>query len=100
MNKIQYLSIFILAYSTLMMVSAMTTGTVGSVLASTDESSSNQTSTTDDQNSSSEQPSLQTVDDNLEDCIQELEDDNTNEALELCQSADDELDRLLANSTG
>lgn len=80
------------------MVSAMTASHVGSVFASTDESNSNQTSTDDE--SSNEQPSLQTVDDNLEDCIQELEDDNTNEALEFCQSADDELDRLLANSTG
>ncbi|MGD9673310.1 MAG: hypothetical protein AB7U98_07515 [Candidatus Nitrosocosmicus sp.] len=97
MNKNQYLSIFILAYS-ILMVSAMAVNHVGSVFASTDESNSNQTSTDDE--SSNEQPSLQTVDDHLEDCIQELEDDNTNEALEFCQSADDELDRLLANSTG
>ena len=80
------------------MVSAMVASPIGSVFASADESNSNQTSTDDDSNN--EQPSLQTVDDHLEDCIQELEDDNTNEALELCQSADDELDRLLANSTG
>lgn len=97
MNKNQYLSIFIVAYS-ILMVSAMAASPIGSVFASTDESNSNQTSTDDDSNN--EQPSLQTVDDHLEDCIQELEEDNTNEALELCQSADDELDRLLANSTG
>jgi len=80
------------------MVGAMAASPVGSVFASTDDSNSNQTSTDDE--STNEQPSLQTVDDHLEDCIQELEDDNTNEALDLCQSADDELDRLLANSTG
>lgn len=97
MNKNQYLSIFILAYS-ILMVGAMAASPVGSVFASTDDSNSNQTSTDDE--STNEQPSLQTVDDHLEDCIQELEDDNTNEALDLCQSADDELDRLLANSTG
>lgn len=79
------------------MVSAMAASPISSVFASTDDSNSNQTSTDE---SSNEQPSLQTVDDHLEDCIQELEDDNTNEALDLCQSADDELDRLLANSTG
>ncbi|WP_148686055.1 hypothetical protein [Candidatus Nitrosocosmicus hydrocola] len=97
MNKNQYLSIFILAYS-ILMVSAMAASPISSVFASTEDSNSNQTSTGDE--SSDEQPSLQTVDDHLEDCIQELEDDNTNEALELCQSADDELDRLLANTTG
>lgn len=76
----------------------MAASPISSVFASTEDSNSNQTSTDDE--SSDEQPSLQTVDDHLEDCIQELEDDNTNEALELCQSADDELDRLLANTTG
>jgi hypothetical protein len=36
----------------------------------------------------------------LEECIQQLENDNTDEALNECQLADEELDRLIANATG
>ncbi len=67
-------------------------GFISPALASTDESSTNQTN--------NEQPTLETIDTHLEECIQQLESDNTNEALDACQSADDELHRLLVNSTG
>lgn len=36
----------------------------------------------------------------VEECIKELEADNAQGALGQCQSADDELDTLLGNSTG
>ena len=71
---------------------ASTIGFISPALASTDESSTNQTD--------NEQPTLETVDTHLEECIQQLENDNADEALNECQSAGDELDRLLANSTG
>ena len=46
-----------------------------------------------------EQSSLETIDGFLEDCIEELENDNIDQALENCQSADEELDNL-ENNTG
>ena len=99
MNKISNLSIFIIAFS-LMMIGASAASTIGFIspaLASTDESNTDESSTNQTDN---EEPTLETVDTHLEECIQQLENDNTDEALNECQSADDELDRLLANSTG
>ncbi len=72
-------------------------GFISPALASTDESNTDESSTNQTDN---EQPTLETVDTHLEECIQQLENDNTNEALDECQSADDELDRILVNSTG
>jgi hypothetical protein len=119
MNKIKNLSIFIVAFSVMMIgtSAATTVGSISPVFASTDQSSTDQSSTdqsstdqssTDqsstDQSSSSqtdnEQPTLETVDTHLEECIQQLENDNTDEALNECQLADEELDRLIANATG
>ena len=65
-----------------------------------DQSSSDQSNMTNltDQSSSSqtdnEQPSLETVDTHLENCIQQIENDNTDEALNDCQNADNELDQI------
>jgi hypothetical protein len=104
MNKISNLSIFIVAFSVLMIgaSAASTLGSISPVFASTDESNSDE-SNSDESNTSqtnNEQPSLNTVDTHLEDCIQQIQNDNTDEALNDCQNADDELDRLLANATG
>ncbi len=77
-------------------------GFISPALASTDESNTDE-SNTDESNTNqtnNEQPTLETVDTHLEECIQQLQNDNTNEALDECQSADDELDRILVNSTG
>ena len=104
MNKIRNLSIFIVAFSVLMIgASAVSTlGSISPVLATTEDSNNDQSN--NDQSSSSqtdnEQPSLETVDTHLESCIQQIENDNTDEALNDCQNADNELDRLIANSTG
>ncbi len=104
MNKIKNLSIFIVAFSVMMIgtSAATTVGSVSPVFASTDQSNNDQSN--NDQSSSSqtdnEQPTLETVDTHLEECIQQLENDNTDEALNECQLADEELDRLLVNSTG
>ncbi|WP_458719373.1 hypothetical protein [Candidatus Nitrosocosmicus sp. R] len=110
MNKIRNLSIFIVAFSVLMIgaSAASTIGSISPVFASTDNSNNDDQSNNDqsnnDQSSSSqtanEQPSLETVDTHLESCIQQMQNDNTDEALNDCQNADDELDRLLANATG
>ncbi len=124
MNKISNLSIFIVAFSVLMIgaSAASTLGSINPAFASTDQSNSDQSnsdqsnsdqsnsdqSNSDQSNSdqsstsqtSNEQPSLETVDTHLEDCIQQLELDNTDEALNDCQNADEELDRLLVNPTG
>ncbi len=110
MNKIRNLSIFIVAFSVLMIgaSAASTIGSVSPIFASTDNSNNDDQSSSDqsssDQSSSSqtsnEQPSLETVDTHLESCIQQIQNDNTDEALNDCQNADDELDRLLANATG
>ena len=122
MNKIRNLSIFIVAFSVLMIgaSAASTIGSISPVFASTDNSNNDDQSNNDDksnnddqsnndqsnndQSSSSqtanEQPSLETVDTHLESCIQQIQNDNTDEALNDCQNADDELDRLLANATG
>ena len=109
MNKISNLSIFIVAFSVLMLgaSAASSIGFISPALASTDESNTDESNTDEsniDQSSTNqtenEQPTLETVDTHLEECIQQLENDNTNEALDECQSADDELDRLLVNSTG
>ena len=99
MNKISNLSIFIVAFSVLMIgaSAASNMGFISPALASTDESNTDESSTNQTDN---EQPTLETVDTHLEECIQQLENDNTNEALDECQSADDELDRILVNSTG
>ena len=104
MNKIKNLSIFIVAFSVLM-IGASASSIIDSsspVFASTDDSNNDQSN--NDQSSSSqtdnEQPSLETVDTHLESCIQQIENDNTDEALNDCQNADNELDRLLANATG
>ena len=104
MNKIRNLNIFIVAFSVLMIgASAVSTlGSISPVLATTEDSNNDQSN--NDQSSSSqtdnEQPSLETVDTHLESCIQQIENDNTDEALNDCQNADNELDRLIANSTG
>lgn len=104
MNKIKNLSIFIVAFSVMMIgtSAATTVGSISPVFASTDQSNNDQSN--NDQSSSSqtdnEQPSLETVDTHLEECIQQLENDNTDEALNECQLADEELDRLIANATG
>ena len=70
--------------------------------SSSDQSSSDQSSS--DQSSSSqtdnEQPSLETVNTHLESCIQQIENDNTDEALNDCKNADDQLDQIIANATG
>jgi hypothetical protein len=109
MNKISNLNIFIVAFSVLMIgaSAASNIGFISPALASTDESNTDE-SNTDESNTDessinqtdNEQPTLETVDTHLEECIQQLENDNTNEALDECQSADDELDRILVNSTG
>ena len=104
MNKIRNLSIFIVAFSVLMIgASAVSTlGSISPVFATTEDSNNDQSN--NDQSSSSqtdnEQPSLETVDTHLESCIQQIENDNTDEALNDCQNADNELDRLIANATG
>ena len=104
MNKIRNLSIFIVAFSVLMIgASAVSTlGSISPVFATTEDSNNDQSN--NDQSSSSqtdnEQPSLETVDTHLESCIQQIENDNTDEALNDCQNADNELDRLISNSTG
>jgi hypothetical protein len=119
MNKIKNLSIFIVAFSVMMIgtSAATTVGSISPVFASTDQSNNDQSNndqsnndqsnndqSNNDQSSSSqtdnEQPTLETVDTHLEECIQQLENDNTDEALNECQLADEELDRLLVNSTG
>ena len=114
MNKIRNLSIFIVAFSVLMIgaSAASTLGSISPVFASTEDSNNDQSNndqsnndqSNNDQSSSSqtdnEQPSLETVDTHLESCIQQIENDNTDEALNDCQNADNELDRLIANSTG
>jgi hypothetical protein len=109
MNKIRNLSIFIVAFSVLMIgASAVSTlGSISPVFATTEDSDNDQSNndqSNNDQSSSSqtdnEQPSLETVDTHLESCIQQIENDNTDEALNDCQNADNELDRLIANSTG
>ncbi|WP_458744120.1 hypothetical protein [Candidatus Nitrosocosmicus sp. T] len=104
MNKISDLSILIVAFSILMIGTSavFNMGFISPALASTDESNTDE-SNTDESNTNqtnNEQPTLETVDTHLEECIQQLQNDNTNEALDECQSADDELDRILVNSTG
>src|SRR4249919_2015859 len=111
MNKIRNLGIFIVAFSVLM-IGASTVSTLGSispVFASTDNSNNDQSNndqsnndqsnndqSNNDQSSSSqtnnEQPTLKTVDTHLESCIQQIQNDNTDEALNDCQNADKELD--------
>ena len=76
---------------------ASTIGSISPVFASTEQSDSDQPSSNQ---TDYEQPTLDTVDTHLEECIQQLENDNTNEALNECQLADEELDKLLVNSTG
>ncbi len=129
MNKFKNLSIFIVAFSVLMIgaSAASTLGSISPVFASTDNSnsdssnsdSSNSDSSNSDSSSSSpsssspsssspssssqtsnEQPSLETVSTHLKSCIQQIENDNTDEALNDCKNADDQLDGLLANATG
>ena len=119
MNKFRNLSIFIIAFSVLMIgaSAASTLGSISPVFASTDQSDSDQSSSdqsssdqsssdqsSSDQSSSgqtdNEQPSLETVNTHLESCIQQIENDNTDEALNDCKNADDQLDGLLANATG
>ena len=77
-------------------------GFVSPALASTDGSNNNESNNNESNTNqtNNEQPTLETVDTHLEECIQQLQNDNTNEALDECQSADDELDRILVNSTG
>ena len=109
MNIFRNLSIFIVAFSVLMIgaSAASTLGSISPVFASTDQSDSDQSDSdqsSSDQSSSSqtdnEQPSLETVNTHLESCIQQIENDNTDEALNDCKNADDQLDGLLANATG
>ncbi|HSA74778.1 MAG TPA: hypothetical protein VLE21_01170 [Candidatus Nitrosocosmicus sp.] len=75
---------------------ASTIGSISPVFASTEQSDSDQPSSNQTDH---EQPTLDTVDTHLEECIQQLENDNTDEALNECQLADEELDILLVNST-
>jgi capsular polysaccharide biosynthesis protein len=101
MNK---LNLFMIA--SMLATASLIAGTFASsstIFASTEEP------TEDDQNSegissnnqtNTEQSTLEIIDGFLEDCIEELENGNTDEALENCQSADEELDRLLENNTG
>jgi TolA-binding protein len=109
MNKISNLNIFLVAFSVLMIgaSAASNIGFTSPALASTDESNTDESNTDEsniDQSSTNQtdnvQQTLETVDTHLEECIQQLENDNTSEALDECQSADDELDRILDNSTG
>ena len=109
MNKIRNLSIFIVAFSVLMIgASAVSTlGSISPVFATTEDSDNDQSNndqSNNDQSSSSqtdnEQPSLETVNTHLESCIQQLENDNTEEALNDCKNADNQLDNLIANATG
>ncbi len=109
MNKIRNLGIFIVAFSVLMIgASAVSTlGSISPVFASTDNSNNDQSNndqSNNDQSSSSqtnnEQPTLKTVDTHLESCIQQIQNDNTDEALNDCQNADKELDALIASATG
>jgi hypothetical protein len=124
MNKFKNLSIFIVAFSVLMIgaSAASTLGSISPVFASTDSSNSDSSSSdsassdssSSDSSSSSpsssspssssqtsnEQPSLETVSTHLKSCIQQIENDNTDEALNDCKNADDQLDGLLANATG
>jgi hypothetical protein len=119
MNKFKNLSIFIVAFSVLMIgaSAASTLGSISPVFASTDnsnsdnsnsDSSSSDSSSSDSSSSSpssssqtsNEQPSLETVSTHLKSCIQQIENDNTDEALNDCKNADDQLDGLLANATG
>ena len=104
MNKISNLSIYIVAFSVLMIgaSAASTLGSISPVFGTTEDSNNDQSN--NDQSSSSqtdnEQPSLETVNTHLESCIQQLENDNTDEALSDCKNADNQLDSLIANSTG
>ena len=114
MNKIRNLSIFVVAFSVLMIgaSAASTLGSISPVFATTEDSNNDQSNndqsnndqSNNDQSSSSqtdnEQPSLETVNTHLESCIQQLENDNTDEALSDCKNADNQLDSLIANSTG
>lgn len=72
-------------------------GSISSAFASTEQSDDNQSSSSQTDH---EQPTLETVDTHLEECIQQLETDNADEALNECQLADEELHTLLVNSTG
>ena len=108
MNKSRNLSI-IVAFSVLMIgASAVSTlGSISPVFATTEDSNNDQSNndqSNNDQSSSSqtdnEQPSLETVNTHLESCIKQLENDNTDEALSDCKNADNQLDSLIANSTG
>ncbi len=98
-----------MAFSVLMIgaSAASTLGSISPVFASTDQSDSDQSDSdqsSSDQSSSSqtdnEQPSLETVNTHLESCIQQIENDNTDEALNDCKNADDQLDQIIANATG
>ena len=105
MYKNRNLSIFIVAFYVMMTgasAAAITIGSISTVFAGTEDSNNDQSN--NDQSSSSqtdhEQPTLETVDTHLEECIQLLQDDNTDDALNECQLADEELHSLLVNSTG
>lgn len=101
MHKIRNLSIFIVAFSVMMIgASASAASTLGSIspaFASTQQSDNDQSGSSETDH---EQPTLETVDTHLEDCIKQLESDNTDDALNECQLADEELHSLLVNSTG
>lgn len=103
MNKLK-LNIFVASFA-IVMISGLTItsfNNINSVFASTGEPTddtqiSEEISNTNQTNN--EQSNLETIDGFLEDCIEALENDNTDEALENCQSADEELDNLLENTT-
>ena len=77
--------------------SAPNVGSISPAFASTEQSDNNQSSSSQTDH---EQPTLETIDTHLEECIQQLETDNADEALNECQLADEELHTLLVNSTG
>ncbi|HEX5187590.1 MAG TPA: hypothetical protein VFV86_11940 [Nitrososphaeraceae archaeon] len=100
MYKNRHLSIFIVAFSVMMIgasAAAFTVGSINTVFASTEASNNDQSSSSQTDH---EQPTLETVDTHLEECIQQIENDNTDDALNECQLADEELHSLLVNSTG
>lgn len=101
MYKITNLNIFIVAFSVMMIgasiASAPNVGSISPAFASTEQSDNNQSSSSQTDH---EQPTLETIDTHLEECIQQLETDNADEALNECQLADEELHKLLVNSTG
>jgi hypothetical protein len=84
MNKISYLTIFVVAFSVVILTGLLSgpfMNPLNSVHAVTNQSD------------------LQPVDFHLEECIKQLQSNNTEGALNHCQLADQQLDTLLGNTT-